>query len=220
MSTVKVKRNSLELYLKEQIIGPGAGRNRVIRINKDNFSFLEKPYLENNNEALTKVPGFYYSSGILFPNKSNEIIQIVNSSKKDILEEDYDIQDEQLEINSIEDENLISEDEAQMDQMYPKTMGLTFCIKLEDLKSKGFELHLSARHYRRVDDKEQDNFGIRLELDKDKFNNILELKLDSKITLGQFFKVNTLNNISYFNLYTLNIFQSILNILILLTRSI
>ncbi len=197
MSTVKVKRNSLELYLKEQIIGPGAGRNRVIRINKDNFSFLEKPYLENNNEALTKVPGFYYSTGILFPNKSYEITQIVNSSKKDILEEDYDIQDEQLENNTIEEENLISEDEAQIDQMYPKNMGLTFCIKLEDLKSKGFELHLSARHYRRVDDKEQDNFGIRLELDKDKFNNILELKLDSKITLGQFFKVNTLNNISY-----------------------
>ena len=57
MSDIKTKRASLEAYLKEQIIGPGAGRNRVIGMNIDEeFSFLNQKYSDNIEEAITVVP--------------------------------------------------------------------------------------------------------------------------------------------------------------------
>ena len=73
MSDIQTKRESLEKFLREQIIGPGAGRNRIFNISKDaNFTFLNQSFSENTDEALIVVPGIYYSSGILFPNKGQK----------------------------------------------------------------------------------------------------------------------------------------------------
>ena len=143
MSNIKTKRASLEAYLREQVLGPGAGRNRVIRTNKNTeFSFLTQNYSHNNEEALTVVPGIFYSSGILFPNKGKKKVdEKPNEGIQDSTIEGADENDiEDINDNNVLEERNLSEDDdgIQMDQMYPKTMGLTFCMKAGDLMNEGF----------------------------------------------------------------------------------
>jgi hypothetical protein len=195
MSTIKTKRDSLESYLREQIIGPGAGRNRIIKISDEfDYLFLSNSLLENSSEALSVVPGIYYSSGILFPsvqkskvlddkNKIDTIDEIVEEVGGDLLDD--------LDDNNILEERIVENDEdLQMDQMYPKNVGFTFCMDKFDLKNSGFELNISARHYNRVIDDNISQYGIRLELDKGLFTEILnEPLLEEFGTLGQYFVI-------------------------------
>jgi hypothetical protein len=207
MSDIKTKRESLQTYLREQIIGPGAGRNRIIRTNKDaDFSFLSQNFSENSNEALTVVPGIFYSSGILFPNKGK--IKDGESSNKEIdenaVENDESNPYEDTDDNNIlEERNLLEDNDGiQMDQMYPKTMGLTFCMKAEDLKNEGFEILLSGRHYKRVNDDDIKNFGARIEVDKDEFITILGTNLDDFGTLENYFKIEEFGKVCFVKQYS------------------
>ena len=148
MSDIKTKRASLEAYLREQVIGPGAGRNRVVRTNKDTeFYYLNQPYFDNREEALTVVPGVYYSSGILFPNKGKKKApnETSNNGFDETEDNTIDETNEDIDDNNIlEERNLSDDDGVQMDQMFPKTMGLTFCMKAENLKKEGFETALGG----------------------------------------------------------------------------
>jgi hypothetical protein len=194
MANIKIKRDSLESYLREQIIGPGAGRNRIIKINDDcNYSFVKSKFLDNTEEVLSVVPGIYYSSGILFPSvrrnqaleiKNNEILEEVTS------EEVVDLPDELDDNNILEERSIFNDEELQMDQMYPKNIGMTFCMYESDLKNDGFELTLSARHYNKVKDENKNYYGIRIELKKDVFLSLLTINLqDGFGRLGDYFSV-------------------------------
>lgn len=202
MSDIKTKRASLEAYLKEQIIGPGAGRNRVIRMNIDEeFSFLNQKYSDNIEEALTVVPGIYYSSGILFPNKAKKLAndEITQSpiESSPIENDESSALEENDDNNALEERNLSEEDGIQMDQMYPKTMGLTFCMKSNNLMGDGFEILLSGRHYKRVLDDDLKNFGVRLELNKDEFTPILDTALGDFGVLRQYFKIDEIGSFCF-----------------------
>jgi hypothetical protein len=203
MSDIKTKRASLEGYLREQVIGPGAGRNRVVRTNKDeDFLFLTQSYSDNREEALRVVPGIYYSSGILFPNKGNRLEEAdINTAK--ILDEadanlNIETDVETDENNTLEERNLSEEhDVVQMDQMYPKTMGFTFCMKAEDLKRNGFEFIISGRHYKRVKDDDVKNFGVRAEVSEAEFKEILDIKLGDNSSLGSYFKLEKIGEFCF-----------------------
>lgn len=205
MSDIKTKRADLESYLREQIIGPGAGRNRVIRTNNGtDFLVYNQNFSKNFKEALTVVPGVYYSSGILFPNKVNR-----QAEEKDIINEmpdEPDIEsnlniyvDEAIdENNTLDERNLSDEIEGvQMDQMYPKTMGLTFCMKAGDLKSEGIEIVLSARHYQRVNKVDINNFGVRAELNNNEFIAIFNTQLGEYGNLGSYFRIEEVGNMCF-----------------------
>ena len=194
MSDIQTKRESLEKFLREQIIGPGAGRNRIVNISKDaNFTFLNQSFSENTDEALIVVPGIYYSSGILFPNKGqkkenlsipNDSVDEFNVISDDQTDNDFD------DNNTIEERNLsIENDAVQMDQMYPKTMGLTFCMKSSNLKNNGFEILISGRHYKRVSDADVNNYGVRAELPKEDFISFLNIELGEFGNLASYFKI-------------------------------
>lgn len=192
MADIKIKRSSLETYLREQIIGPGAGRNRIVRTTSSDFDFLEQSFYKNKKEALSVVPGIYYSSGILFPNKSREV-EAENfeedESENENIDEVGEVGENTDDNNALEERAILFDEEVQMDQMYPKTMGLTFCMKADDLKDEGFKLILSARHYRRVNNNDIINFGIRLELDVADFLNILNTPLRENENLGTYFRI-------------------------------
>ncbi len=198
MSDIKTKRSSLEAYLREQVIGPGAGRNRVIRTNKcTDFSFLNQNYSENTEEALTIVPGVLYGSGILFPNKGKRKKEDRNTdaiiNEADVINE-YETfvnaDEETDENNNLEEWKLSDVDDGiQMDQMFPKAMGLTFCMKADNLNKEGFEIVLSGRHYKRVPDDDVKNFGVRMELSNEDFIEVLNTVVGDFGNLGTFFKV-------------------------------
>ena len=205
MSDIKTKRASLEAYLREQVLGPGAGRNRVVRTNKDaEFSFLNQNFTDNREEALTVVPGVYYSSGILFPNKGKKKApnETSNNGFDETEDNTIDETNEDIDDNNIlEERNLSDDDGVQMDQMFPKTMGLTFCMKAENLKKEGFEIELSGRHYKRVLDIDIENFGVRMELSKDDFIKVLNTELGDFGKLGSYFKIEEIGNLCFIKQY-------------------
>ena len=211
MSNIKTKRDSLEAYLREQIIGPGVGRNRIVRTNGAiDFSYLTKPLLENNHESLTVVPGVYYSSGILFPKKSKNVIpaqetRTIGSVSEDMtIDVDLEDIDDEMDDNNTNESRKLSDDSdaVQMDQMFPKTMGLTFCIESKYLNAEGFEIELSGRHYKRVSDKDVENFGVRIELDKDEFVQALSFKLGSSGVLSDYYKIEEIGNFYFLKQYS------------------
>lgn len=217
MSDIKTKRASLEAYLREQVIGPGAGRNRVVRTNKDTeFYYLNQPYFDNREEALTVVPGVYYSSGILFPNKDKKNGK--NETPKNGVDQSEDqtaveIDEDTDDINTLEERNLSEDDDGvQMDQMFPKTMGLTFCMKADNLMEEGFEIVLSGRHYKRVPENDIENFGVRMELSKDEFIEVLNTALGDFGNLGAYFKIEEIGSFcfvkQYLNYPIVNVFDS------------
>jgi hypothetical protein len=202
MSNIKIKRESLEKYIREQIIGPGAGRNRIVRLNKDiNFKFLNQEYSDNIEEALSVVPGIYYSSGILFPNKSKEIKtpEILNEIIEDSGLIEVDLDDDLTNSNNAIEERSLTEEESgiQMDQMYPKSMGLTFCMDSSNIVNEGFELLLSCRHYQRVSEEDIKNFGIRLEISKEDFQEVIKINIGEYGILENYFKIIEISNICF-----------------------
>jgi len=205
MSDLRIKRASLEAYLREQIIGPGAGRNRVVRINQDKeFDILNKKYSDNEKEALSVVPGIFYSSGILFPNKGKEIAMVKTIMEADAdTDASEDIVDDEDDSNNITEERNLNQDDIgiQTDQMYPKTMGLTFCMKSYELEKEGFEIILSGRHYKRIADDDVGNFAIRLELSKEDFQNVLQINLDGFGILGNYFNIVEISDFSFIKQY-------------------
>jgi hypothetical protein len=206
MSDVKTKRASLETYLREQVIGPGAGRNRIVRTNNDtDLSFLNHNNYNNNEEALTVVPGVYYSSGILFPNKvkkeaANKTPNIsINESEDNANSQPNEDTDDN---NILEERNLFENvDGLQMDQMFPKTMGLTFCMNADNLMEEGFDIILSGRHYKRVPDNDLGNFGVRMELPKVEFEEVLKTSLGDFGNLGSYFKIEEIGTFSFLKQY-------------------
>jgi hypothetical protein len=217
MPDIKTKRATLEAYLREQVIGPGAGRNRVVRTNKDTeFSFLNQNFSDNREEALSVVPGVYYSSGILFPNKGKkEAPNETPNNGVDKTEDNAIVEtNEDTDDNNTPEERNLSEDDdgVQMDQMFPKTMGLTFCMKADNLMEEGFEIVLSGRHYKRVPDNDVGNFGVRMELSKDEFIEVLNTAIGDFGNLGAYFKIEEIGSFcfvkQYLNYPIVNVFDS------------
>src|SRR5688572_20765393 len=67
------KRNDLEVFVKEQIVGPGAFNKRFFLLNKwvtNEFAgknLKDVLAFDNTSEILAEVPAYQYSSAILFP---------------------------------------------------------------------------------------------------------------------------------------------------------
>jgi hypothetical protein len=69
------KRDSLESFIKEQIIGPGGCNYQYYIKREDNSERLEPGY--SYGEVLNTTPGTIYSSAILFPQKAVEDIRTI-----------------------------------------------------------------------------------------------------------------------------------------------
>jgi hypothetical protein len=204
MSDIKTKRASLESFLREQIIGPGVGRNRIISTKSDDYLFLTKGYSENNYEVLSKAPGNYYSSGILFPEipkinhddlllKSNENGFITNTINNIEFEKEEEEDDDN---NSLQERIINEEFGIQVNQMYPNKMGLTFCVKEENLIRYGFKLIISARHYKKIENHIKNDYGIRIEMHVEEFKDLLKITLNENEILGNYFCIEEVD--SYF----------------------
>ena len=76
------KRDSLESFIKEQIIGPGGCNYQYYVKREDDSEDLEPGY--SYGEVLNTTPGTIYSSAILFPQKAVEdVCTIVNNTQVD-----------------------------------------------------------------------------------------------------------------------------------------
>lgn len=175
MSEFKKKRDSLERFVKEQIIGPGAYNKKYFLLkNWESSEFKgqnlknEKtcPALNNISELIPEVPAYQYSSGILFP----ETKELQETGDIEVIEED----EEEIEAIETSDENTsadndkISEDTSESvirkQQNYPNQLGLSFVVKDSENWEENLTVSFSFRKYRRIKRKEsyENHIAIRV----------------------------------------------------------
>ena len=152
------KRNSLENYVKEQIIGPGAYNKKYFFL-KDlesseyyNEDLSQESALQNFEEIIPEVPAYQYSSAILFPVTSQSSETTSTKGDGDIILEN----EEEASNTSADDENLIEDISSNIilkQQNYPNTFGLSFVFDKIKHINDDLQISLSYRKYRHVSNK-------------------------------------------------------------------
>lgn len=162
MTKFKNKRESLELFVKEQLIGPGALNKRYFFLSKwekneffgTDLKSKDIKAINNKSEIITEVPAYQYSSAILFPETT--IIKDVKDSSIP-KEDDGQIPDLEDSEHGADDENIVgntSESLISKQQNYPNSVGLSFVIdKYSDLQ-EDLIIKTSFRKYINLNKKE------------------------------------------------------------------
>lgn len=194
MSKVLQKRNALETFIREQTLGPGINGYKFVDL--ENGLFLEKnlriePPINYNTEILDIVPAAIYSTGILFPEDQSETCEqgaILDNNEQAKEEDGVDEKDSQN--NSMESDE--ASNGIELNQMYPKMMGLTFCLEEESLEKDEITFDVSFRYYKKLkQDKEgkfNNKYGLLCKVETEKLRNFLtenKLAQFSILTKGQ-----------------------------------
>jgi hypothetical protein len=188
---IKQKRDQLELFIKEQLLGPGATGFRFVDIRDELLltkTLHNRSPLEYDNEILNIVPGGIYSTGILFPiDESDKSDGLTPINEKEVVDRDEDMSFGGAENN---EESIDEDDNTKIDQMYPNTMGLTCCFNKEVIDNHtGISINIQARYYTKINNKESsynDNYGILCESDPLGFAEFLkELDIQSYFKMSQ-----------------------------------
>ena len=152
---IKDKRNSLESFIHEQLIGPGGCG--------DNFGVFVSPENEKEPicEVLSTTPGSIYSTGILFPRKDNQSL-LMPDRKCEMMDDDENIGDENLSDeesdeqgddmrdlgNREEDEDINS-----LSRRFPDRIGISCCVRNIKSLTSGTKITISGRYYRKLSEK-------------------------------------------------------------------
>lgn len=205
MNKVLQKRNSLEIFIREQTLGPGINGYKYVDLEDDALvgkNLHIEPSTNYATEILDIAPAAIYSTGILFPEDDSETCEqgaILDNNEQTETEDGVDEKDSQD--NSMESEDVSSG--VELDQMYPKTMGLTFCLEEKSLEKGNLEFDVSFRYYKRLrQDKEgkfNNKYGLLCEVDVEKLKPFLEehnLVQFSILTRGQnnFIRLSKVNS--------------------------
>lgn len=169
---IHAKREQLEKFISEQIIGPGISGYRFINLQDDETlskNPADRQPIDYYRELINIVPAAVYSTGILFPldkSKLNSNDGLSNHYEKEILVED----DGTNTIEKEQDEDSIEDDAAiYIDQMFPNTMGLTCCFESNLLNLNKVNITVKGRYYTKVDQKGSNfnqNYGVLCECDE------------------------------------------------------
>lgn len=187
MDKVLHKRSSLETFIREQTLGPGINGYKYVDLEDEilvNKKLSVEPSLNYETEILDIVPAAIYSTGILFPeDKSETSIEGAILDNNEQTESEDGVEEKDSQDNSMESEEVSNG--IELNQMYPKTMGLTFCLDKEILEKDEIEFNVSFRYYKKLkQDKEgkfNKKYGLLCEMDVEKFTTFL-----AKNNLNQF----------------------------------
>lgn len=149
---ISEKRERLENFVREQMLGPGSERLKYIAIGDETYlsELVLKNPLENYHELISSVPGAIYSTGVLFPIDESGNVDSSDNSEGDIDENSFN--------------NGVDDDSSALNQMFPNTMGISFCVQKNNFKINNPGFKVSCRHYSRIRARQViGNFGVRLE---------------------------------------------------------
>lgn len=151
---IKDKRNSLESFIKEQLIGPGGcGNNFGVYVSNENEKELVC-------EVLNTTPGSIYSTGILFPRKDNQSLFMSdlkyemnddeNIGDENLSDEDSDEQGDDMRDlgNQEEDEDINS-----LSRRFPDRIGISCCVKNIKSLTSSSKITISGRYYKKLSEK-------------------------------------------------------------------
>lgn len=177
MSKTLEKREALERFIREQTLGPGISGYRFINLsascNADKNLLTEAP-INNTFEILNTMPASVYSTGILFPKDESNSAEIGVFNDADVNDEEIDEENEDIEQLKNNLEDLDSKDTLDLNQMFPQSMGLTFCMKEEFLIDGTLRFNLAARYYRKLKKDDLLNVVVLCEVDYQPFRLFLE----------------------------------------------
>lgn len=159
MSDFLDKRTSLEQFVKEQIIGPGAYNKRFFFLDSwDKSEFAGKKIsgeypINNLSEIIPEVPAYQYSSAILFP-ETREKATLQTLIIKDATNDENDNEDSEVILNPSADDDNLNEDTAESvvskQQNYPNLLGITFVVDQKTNLEKDLTVSLSFRKYNNI----------------------------------------------------------------------
>ena len=184
------KRESLENYVKEQVIGPGAYNKKYFFLKDwDESIYADKdlaqvPALLNFDEIIPEVPAYQYSSAILFP----RTIQSSKNEEGNEIQGESDESDEVTSNTSADDQN-ISEDTSTnvvlTQQNYPTTFGISFVFDKNKNIQEDIKISLSYRKYKNLRKKDlvEKKIGINVKEYKEEIEHIVTKYLISAFSV-------------------------------------
>ena len=164
MSKILNKRNSLELFIREQTLGPGINGYRYVDLEDEtitNKNINTEESINYSTEILDIVPAAIYSTGILFP---DEIKADGNSScQKEIINNEIVSNDNGSENDSqdFSGVDIESPDTIELNQQFPKIMGLTCCLVESFLEEGILEFKVSFRYYNKIKQDKKGKFNSK-----------------------------------------------------------
>lgn len=149
---IKTKRESLEQFIKEQLIGPGGCKGL--------YSLKPSASEDENSEELGEVvsttPGSIYSSAILFPPKkeikTEGFVEQKNSIVTETIETPKDGNDQETELEEITDTSQNDdEDLNSLSRRFPSSMGVSCCLDSGFSNDNDLKIIVSGRYYTKVE---------------------------------------------------------------------
>lgn len=157
---INEKRNSLEQFIREQVIGPGGCNNFFSSVHPEEEQL--EPSLQYD-EVLNTTPGSIYSSAILFPRRAIEDTITISSSNSENAESDDSpiAEDNEIEEDEIDEEKNIdhSDDIESLDRRFPNKFGISCCLN-QDAANDNLKISISGRYYKKINS--YSNLRIRI----------------------------------------------------------
>lgn len=148
---IRTKRESLELFIKEQFIGPGGCKGLYSL--KPCSSVGEE--IETLGEVVSTTPGSIYSSAILFPlkkeSKTGDVPRQVNAESETVETPDEDDgQENELE-EIIDNSQNDDEDLNSLNRKFPSSMGISCCLDSNFDNDNDLKIVVSGRYYTKLE---------------------------------------------------------------------
>ncbi|MBK8635176.1 MAG: helicase [Saprospiraceae bacterium] len=179
MNKIIDKRNSLERFIREQTLGPGINGYRYVDTENEtlvNQKLIGEAPINYSSEILDIVPAAIYSTGILFPEDKSGTCKegnILDNNEQTDKKDEADEQDSQN--NSSED--IEATEGVELNQMFPRTMGLTCCLNNSFLDKGTIEFKVCFRYYQKLkQDKEgkfNNKYGLLCEVNHEEIQKII-----------------------------------------------
>jgi hypothetical protein len=179
MNKIFEKRNTLERFIREQTLGPGINGFRYVDLENDEVvrrSLIKEEPIKYSSEILDIVPAALYSTGIIFPEDLSGTCKAGVSLDNNEQIDRKDESDEQDSQNNIS-EDIEAKESVELNQMFPRTMGLTCCLDEKILNKKTIEFKVSFRYYQKLkQDKEgkfNNKYGLLCEVNHEEIQNFI-----------------------------------------------
>ncbi len=180
MSKIIDKRNSLERFIREQTLGPGINGYRYVDLENEALIsriLINEDPINYSSEILDIVPAAIYSTGILFPDEIKEDGE--SSCQEEIINNEIISNNDESENDSqdFSGQDLESSDTIELNQQFPKTMGLTCCLDDDILNTGTIEFKVSFRYYQKLkQDKEgkfNNKYGLLCEVNNEEIQKFI-----------------------------------------------
>lgn len=176
MSLIGKKRDELEKFIEEQMIGPGGCAGR-----------FGKDGLVAQEEVLNTTPGNVYNTAILFPEKAGDVVIDEQQEDSNNQEGSDASKDQTIDEKDQNSGNSDHDDNFSIERRFPNVMAISCCLNGNvDLK-QDVKIHITGRYYRKIEGDDRENVYISIPNNR---RDILRNHLDSDEIIKDFFNLN------------------------------